>query len=83
MGMIKNNDKTFKVNLTHIATSYPQSVDLTDSQHKSLTFNHLANNGVLLSSPLQDEVLDMILTNALGEDWAEQYFFDSISHIKI
>ena len=37
----------------------------------------------MLSTPLQDEVLDMILSKALGDDWAEQYFFDTISHIKI
>ena len=83
MYIMKNNEKTYKVNLTHIATSYPETVDLTDRQHQSLTFKHLANDGVMLSTPLQDELLDMILCNALGDDWAEQYFFDSLSHIKI
>ena len=81
--MMRNNQKTFKVNLTHIATSYPESVDLTDSQHHSLTFKHRSNDGILLSTPLQDEVLDLILSSALGDDWADQYFFDTISHIKI
>jgi len=81
--MMRNNQKTFKVNLTHIATSYPESVDLTDSQHHSLTFKHRSNDGALLSTPLQDEVLDLILSRALGDDWADQYFFDTISHIKI
>ena len=81
--MMRNNQKTFKVNLTHIATSYPESVDLTDSQHHSLTFKHRSNDGALLSTPLQDEVLDLILSSALGDDWADQYFFDTISHIKI
>lgn len=80
---MRNNQKTFKVNLTHIATSYPESVDLTDSQHHSLTFKHRSNDGALLSTPLQDEVLDLILSSALGDDWADQYFFDTISHIKI
>lgn len=80
---MRNNQKTFKVNLTHIATSYPESVDLTDSQHHSLTFKHRSNDGALLSTPLQDEVLDLILSRALGDDWADQYFFDTISHIKI
>lgn len=83
MYIMRNNEKTYKVNLTHIATSYPETVDLTDSQHHSLTFKHLANDGVMLSTPLQDEVLNMILSKALGDDWAEQYFFDTISHIKI
>lgn len=82
MGMINDNNKTFKVNLTHIATSYPQSVDLTDSQHKILTFKHLANNGSYLSSPLQDDVLDIIISKALGYDWQDQYFYDGLSHIK-
>jgi len=81
--MMRNNQKTFKVNLTHIATSYPESVDLTDSQHHSLTFKHRSNDGTLLSTSLQDEVLDLILSSALGDDWADQYFFDTISHIKI
>ena len=79
MYIMKNNEKTYKVNLTHIATSYPETVDITDSQKTYLTFKHLANNGVMLSTPLQDEVLDMILSKALGDDWAEQYFFDTIS----
>jgi len=83
--MINDNNitKTFKLNLTHIATSYPQSVDITDSQHKILTYKHLADNGSFLSSPLQDDVLDIIISKALGYDWQDQYFFDSISHIKI
>ncbi len=83
MYIMRNNEKTYKINLTHIATSYPQTVDLTDSQHQSLTFKHRSNDGALLSTTLQDEVLDMILCKALGDDWAEQYFFDTISHIKI
>ena len=83
MYIMRNNEKTYKINLTHIATSYPETVDITDCQHHSLTFKHRSNDGALLSTTLQDEVLDMILCNALGDDWAEQYFFDTISHIKI
>ena len=80
---MRNNEKTYKINLTHIATSYPETVDITDSQKTYLTFKHRSNDGALLSTTLQDEVLDMILSKALGNDWAEQYFFDTISHIKI
>ena len=70
--------KQHKVNLTHIATSYPESVDLTDSQYKSLSFVHSFKNGIYLSQALQDEVLGMIVSTVLGDDWEEQFFFDSI-----
>lgn len=67
-----------KVNLTHIATSYPESVELTDRQYKNLSFVHSYKTGSYLSQALQDEVLDMIISNVLGNDWEEQFFFDSI-----
>ena len=76
-------NKSYKVNLTHIATSYPETVDLTDSQYKILTFKHKANDGGYLSSPLQDDVLDIIISKALGYDWQDQFFFLNISNIKI
>ena len=70
--------KQHKINLTHIATSYPEAVDLTDSQYKSLSFVHSFKTGIYLSQALQDEVLGMIVSNVLGDDWEEQFFFDSI-----
>ena len=70
--------KQHKVNLTHIATNIPESVELTDKQYKSLSFVHSFKTGMYLSQALQDEVLDMIVSIVLGNDWEEQFFFDSI-----
>ena len=61
--------KTHKINLTHIATSYPHSFDIDDDTYSKVT-NH-------------PEALNTYLQDKLGMDWGDDFFFDSISHIKI
>jgi len=76
MYIMRNNEKTYKINLTHIATSYPESVSITPYQYSKIT--QLSGD-----TEKKDVLINGILMNKLGMDWAEQYFFDTISHIKI
>ena len=69
-GMI-NDNKTYTVNLTHIATSYPHSFDISDDTYKKL-----------YKAKSTDYAIDTLLINHLGMGWYKDYFFDSISKIK-
>ena len=68
-----NTTKTYTINLTHIATSYPHSIDIDDD-----TYNTIVN-----ANPRRMDAVDTFLINELGAGWFKEYFFDSISHIKI
>ncbi len=68
--MMKN--KTYKINLTHIATSYPHSVDVPDDIYNKI-----------FKAPSTSDAIDTFLNNKLGMGWGDDFFFDSISHIKI
>ena len=70
--MINDNNKTYKINLTHIATSYPHSIDIDDDTYRKI-----------YTAKSTSDAIDTILINNLGLGWYNQYFFDSISHIKI
>ena len=60
-------NKTFTINLTHIATSYPHSIDIDSDTYKK----------VFLASSTSDAI-DTLLINKLGAGWFKDYFFDSI-----
>jgi len=71
--MINDNDKkAYRVNLTHIATSYPHSFTISDEIYKKI-----------FKAPNTHDAIDTLLINKLGMGWYNDYFFDSISHIKI
>ena len=67
-----NTTKTYTINLTHIASSYPHSIDIDDH-----TYN------TIFKARSTSDAIDTFLINKLGAGWFKQYFFDSISHIKI
>ena len=62
-----NTAKTYTINLTHIATSYPHSIDIDGDTYKK----------VFLASSTSDAI-DTLLINKLGMRWGNDYFFDSI-----
>ncbi len=64
--------KTHKINLTHIATSYPHSFDIDDDTYAKI-----------FKASSTSDAIDTFLSNKLGMDWDKDFFFDSISHIKI
>ena len=59
--------KTFTINLTHIATSYPHSIDLDDHTYKTI-----------MKARSTSDAIDIFLINHLGMGWFKNYFFDSI-----
>lgn len=59
--------KTYTINLTHIATSYPHSIDIDGDTYKK----------IFLASSTSDAI-DTLLINKLGMGWGNDYFFDSI-----
>ena len=61
-----NTAKTYTINLTHIATSYPHSIDIDSDTYKK----------VFLASSTSDAI-DIFLINHLGMGWFKNYFFDS------
>ena len=67
-----NTTKTYTVNLTHIATSYPHSIDIDDHTYKTI-----------MKARSTSDAIDTFLIIKLGAGWFKDYFFDSISHIKI
>ena len=62
-----NTAKTYTINLTHVATSYPHSIDIDSDTYKK----------VFLASSTSDAI-DTLLINKLGMSWGNDYFFDSI-----
>ena len=67
-----NTTKTYTINLTHIATSYPHSIDIDDDTYKKI-----------YKAKSTSDAIDTILINNLGLGWYNQYWFDTISKIKI
>ena len=63
--------KTYTINLTHIATSYPHSIDIDDDTYRKIC-----------KAPSTDDAIDTLLINKLGLGWYNDYFFDTISQIK-
>ncbi len=69
---MKNDKTAYRINLTHIATSYPHSFTISDDIYRKIC-----------KAPSTDDAIDTLLINKLGLGWYNDYFFDSISHIKI
>ena len=69
---MKNDKTSYKINLTHIATSYPETVDVPDDIYEKIQ-----------KAPSTSDAIDTFLNNKLGMSWHEDFFFDSLSHIKI
>ena len=67
--MINDNNKTYKINLTHIATSYPESIDVPNNMTKDLAVKGYS-------------VINDIISDKFGVDWEDDFFFDGLSHIK-
>ena len=68
MYIMKNiKDYTHRLNLTHIATDYPDSVLITKND-----FNDVVNN---ITTP--EKLLDKIL----GSDWHLDFFYDNMTTI--
>ena len=68
MYIMKNTkDYTHRLNLTHIATDYPDSVLITKND-----FNDVVNN---ITTP--EKLLDKIL----GDDWDLDFFYDNMTTI--
>jgi len=60
------------INLTHIATGYPNCVPVANCMFRALSVpDHLKTD-------ITDHILNSTLTNALGPDWADQYFYDGV-----
>ena len=72
MYIMTNNTKTYKIKLTHIATSYPETVDVPDDIYEKIQ-----------KAPSTSDAIDTFLNNKLGMGWHRDFFFDSLSHIKI
>ena len=66
-----NTTKSYTVNLTHIATSYPHSFDISDDTYKKI-----------YKAKSTSDAIDTLMINKLGLGWYNDYFFDSISKIK-
>ena len=62
-----NTAKTYTINLTHIATSYPHSIDIDDHTYKTI-----------MKARSTSDAIDIFLINHLGMGWFKDYFFDSI-----
>ena len=60
-------NKTFTINLTHIATSYPHSIDIDSDTYKTI-----------FKARSTSDAIDTLLINKLGAGWFKDYFFDSI-----
>ena len=60
-------NKTFTINLTHIATSYPHSIDIDSDTYKTI-----------FKARSTSDAIDTLLINKLGMGWFKDYFFDSI-----
>ena len=69
---MKNDKTSYKINLTHIATSYPETVDVPDDIYEKIQ-----------KAPSTSDAIDTFLNNKLGMGWHRDFFFDSLSHIKI
>ncbi len=69
---MKNDKTAYRINLTHIATSYPHSFDISDDTYRKIC-----------KAPSTVDAVDTFLINKLGLGWCNDFFFDSISHIKI
>ena len=63
----RKTNKTFTINLTHIATSYPHSIDLDLDTYKTI-----------MKARSTSDAIDIFLINKLGMGWFKNYFFDSI-----
>ena len=62
-----NTAKTYTINLTHIATSYPHSIDIDSDTYKTI-----------FKARSTSDAIDTLLINKLGMGWFKDYFFDSI-----
>ena len=63
----KNMNPTYTINLTHIATSYPHSIDIDSDTYKTI-----------FKARSTSDAIDTLLINKLGAGWFKDYFFDSI-----
>ena len=69
--MKKNKFKHY-INLTHIATDYPNQVAISNAHFRALSIpDHLKTD-------ITDHIFNSVLTKALGPDWADQYFYDGV-----
>ena len=66
-----NNANAYTINLTHIATSYPHSFDISDDTYTKI-----------FKASSTSDAINTYLTNKLGMGWDKDFFFDSISQIK-
>ena len=64
-----NDNKTYTINLTHIATSYPHSIAIDEH-----TYNPI------FKAKSTSDAIDTFLINKLGAGWFKQYFFDGFSN---
>jgi hypothetical protein len=69
---MKNNKVKHYINLTHIATDYPDRVTISNAHFRALSVpDHLQTD-------ITDHILNSILTKACGPDWADQYFYEGV-----
>tara|TARA_B100000131_G_scaffold279285_2_gene284356 strand:+ start:691 stop:951 length:261 start_codon:yes stop_codon:yes gene_type:complete len=70
------------INLTHIATNYPESVVLDETMIEKVNKvqrDHLPDEPMSWRAAVEGAILfGKLLDDTLGADWEDQFFFDNI-----